>query len=490
MASNGDSAHAVNGSSSHTVPLLINGKEVTTSTSFEVTSPLTNKVIWTASSASTSDANAAADSAAAALPSWSTTHPSYRRDILIKAASIISARSDELSSYMDRETGSIPSFSAGFNVPSSVEILTDVAGRIATSCAGDVPSPMQEGKSAMVLKEPYGVILSIAPWNAPYILGFRAVVYALAGGNTVVLKGSELCPRCWWAIGNVLAEAGLPEGVLNVVFHRTADAPAVTRALVEHRAVRKVNFTGSTGTGRIIAEMAGKALKPVLMELGGKAPGIVLKDADLAEAAKWVVLGAFLHSGQICMSTERAIVEESIVEKFGEELKKAIDNFYPQAGEANVLINKAGVEKNKRLVKDAVGKGARLLTGNAEHNEASDTRMRPIVVQGVKKDMDLFYTESFGPTISIYSVKDEDEALTLANDTEYGLSSAIFTKDLAKAFRMAKRIESGAVHINAMSVHDEAALLHGGIKMSGFGRFGASEGIEEFLKKKTITWMD
>lgn len=490
MAANGNAAHAANGASSHTVPLQINGKELTTSTTFEVTSPLTNKVIWSASSASTKDAIAAADSAATAFPNWSNTKSSFRRDILLKAASIISARSDELAEYMDQETGSLNGFSSGFNVPASVEILTDVAGRIPTSCSGAVLSPAQEGKSAMVLKEPYGVILSIAPWNAPYILGFRAVVYALAGGNTVVLKGSELCPRCWWAIGSVLMEAGLPAGVLNVLFHRTADAAEVTRVLVEHPAVRKVNFTGSTGTGRIIAELAGKALKPLLLELGGKAPGIVLKDADLAEAAKWVALGAFLHSGQICMSMERAIVEEIVVDEFGKELKKAVEEMYPQTGEANVLINKAGVEKNKKLVRDAVGKGAKVLTGDVEQIDDSETRMRPIVVQGVKKGMDMFYTESFGPTISIYSVEDEDEALELANDTEYGLSSAIFTKDLAKAFRIAKKIESGAVHINAMSVHDEAALPHGGIKMSGFGRFGASEGIEEFLKKKTVTWMD
>ena len=490
MATNGYAAHEVNGASSHTVPLLINGKELTTSTTFEVTSPLTNKVIWSASSASTKDATLAADSAATAFPSWSDTKPAFRRDILLKTADIFSSRGSELAEYMDVETGAIPSVSSGFNIPSTVEILKDVAGRIATSCVGALPVPAQDGKNAMVLKEPYGVILSIVPWNAPFILGFRAVVYALAGGNTVVMKGSELCPRCWWAIGSVLTEAGLPPGVLNVVFHRPADAPEVTRCLVEHPAVKKVNFTGSTTTGRIIAEMAGKALKPVLLELGGKAPGIVLKDADLGAAAKWVAVGAFLHAGQICMSTERAIVEESVAEKFGEELKKAIENMYPQSEAASVLINKAGVEKNKKLVMDAVEKGAKVLTGDVEQNEDSETRMRPIVVQGVKKGMDMFYTESFGPTISLYSAKDEDEALALANDTEYGLSSALFTKDLAKAFRMARKIESGAVHINAMSVHDEAALPHGGIKMSGFGRFGASEGIEEFLKKKTVTWMD
>ena len=490
MASNGHVAHRGNGAPELTVPLLVNGEEITTSTTFQVTSPLTNKPIWKSSSASSKDAISAIEAAEAAFPAWSTTKPAERRDILLKAASVMSARSDELAEYLEIETGAINSFSAGFNVPSSVEMLKDVAGRIVTSISGAVPCVAQPGKNALVLKEPYGVILGIAPWNAPYILGFRAVLYALAGGNTCILKGSELSPRCWWAIGSVLTEAGLPDGVLNVLFHRTEDAPEVTRTLVQHPAVRKVSFTGSTATGRIIAELAGKALKPVLLELGGKAPAIVLKDADLAEAAKWVAIGAFMHAGQICMSTERAIVEESIAEAFGEKLKEVIADMHPQSGGATIMINKAGVEKNKRLIKDAVSKGAKVLTGVVEQNEASETRMRPIVVQGVKKGMDLFYTESFGPTFSLISVKDEDEAVELANDTEYGLSSSLFTNDLAKGLRIARRIESGAVHINAMSVHDEPGLPHGGVKMSGFGRFNASEGIDEFLKKKTVTWMD
>ena len=482
--------NGANGASKHTVPLLINGKEVTTSTTFPVISPLTNKFAWNSSSASVQEAVSAIEAAEAAFPAWSATKPAERRDILLKAASIISARADEFAEYMDIETGSLRSYSGGLNVPLAAEMLTDAAGRIVTSISGSVPCIAQPGKNALVLKEPYGVVLGIAPWNAPYILGCRAVVYAIAGGNTCILKGSEINPRCWWAIGSALAEAGLPDGVLNVLFHRTEDAPEVTRTLVQHPAVRKVSFTGSTGTGKIVSELAGKALKPVLLELGGKAPAIVLKDADLAEAAKSVALGGLMHAGQICMSTERAIVEESVAMAFGEKLKEAVADMHPQSGEGAILINKAGVAKNKKLIKDAVGKGAKVLSGDVEHNDASETRMRPIVVSGVKKDMDLFYTESFGPTFSLFTVKDEDEAVELANDTEYGLSSSVFTRDLAKGLRIAKRIESGAVHINAMSVHDEAGLPHGGVKMSGFGRFNASEGIEEFLKKKTVTWMD
>lgn len=490
MATNGTTHHRANEAFEHGVPLLINGKDVTTSTTFQVTSPLTNKTIWRSSAAGVKEAEDAISAAEVAFPAWSATKPAVRRDILLKAASIMSARSEELAEYQEIETGATHDFAAGFIVPTGIEMLKDVAGRIVTCISGSIPATAEQGKNALVLKEPYGVVLGIAPWNAPYILGLRAVVYAIAGGNTCILKGSELSPRCWWAIGSILTEAGLPNGVLNVLVHRTEDAPEVTRVLIQHPAVRKVSFTGSTATGRIVAELAGKALKPVLLELGGKAPAIVLKDANLEEAAKWVATGGLLHAGQICMSTERAIVEKSVAKEFGELLKKAVEDQNPQSGAAKVLINAAGVEKNKRLVKDAVSKGAKILTGDVEAVDQSETRMHPIVVQDVKKGMDLFHTESFGPTFSLFTVETEDEAVELANDTEYGLSSALFTRDLAKGLRIAKRIDSGAVHINAMSVHDEPLLPHGGVKMSGFGRFNASEGIEEFLKKKTVTWMD
>ena len=479
--------HRANEAFEKTVPLLINGKEITTSTLFQVTSPLTNKPIWKSSSAGKKEVLDAVSAAEAAFPAWATTKPTLRRDVLLKAASIMSARSDELIEYQEIETGAAHDFTAGFMVPFGVEMLKDVAGRIVTCMPGSIPATAEEGKNALVLKEPYGVVLGIAPWNAPYVLGIRAVVSAIAGGNTCILKGSELSPRCWWAIGNILTEAGLPDGVLNVLVHRTEDAPEVTKTLIEHPAVRKVSFTGSTATGKIIAELAGKALKPVLLELGGKAPAIVLKDAYLVKAAKCVATGGLLHSGQICMSTERVIVEESVAEEFGKLLKQAVEDM---GKNAMVLINNAGVEKNQSLVKDAVSKGGKVLIGDVDFEEESETRMRPIVVQGVEKGMDLFHTESFGPTFSLFTVKSEDAAIELANDTEYGLSSSLFTKDLAKGFRIAKRIESGAVHINAMSVHDEPLLPHGGVKMSGFGRFNASEGIEEFLKKKTVTWMD
>lgn len=271
----------------------------------------------------------------------------------------------------------------------------------------------------------------------------RALLFPLAAGNTVVFKGSEFCPRTWWAIGNVLTEAGLPAGALNVLFHRPEDAAKITTALIEHPAIKKVNFTGSTGIGRIIASQAGKNLKPVLMELGGKASAIVLDDAEIQNAATQCALGAFLHSGQICMSSERILVHKDIKPKFMEAIKQSVEGIFGGDKPAPVLVASAGVERNKRLIADAVKGGAKVVYGDHEKNEEHNTHMRPVIVDGVTKSMDLFYTESFGPSVSIIDFSTDDEAINIANDTDYGLSGAIFTENLARGLRMAKQIESG-----------------------------------------------
>ncbi|KAF2458158.1 salicylaldehyde dehydrogenase [Lineolata rhizophorae] len=473
----------------YTVPLLIGGKETVTPVTFDVHNPATSALLWRCSSASVDDAAAAVSSAQAAFPAWSKTRPPKKRDILLRAADILDKRADELGGYMIDETASPPPFAQGFNVPMMTEILRDVAGRI-SGIMGALPQCAEEGTSALVLKEPYGVILGIAPWNAPYILGLRAVCFALAAGNTCVLKGSELSPRCFWAIGSALTEAGLPDGCLNVIYHRPQDAAAVTTALIENPSVKKINFTGSTNVGRIIASTAGKNLKPVLMELGGKASAIVLDDADLSTAGFQCALGAFLHSGQICMSTERILVHKKVLNEFRPILQDAIKTVFPANGPSPILITSAGASKNVSLVSSAVSSGANLLHGTPQIEKESNNRLRPIVVENVTPEMELYRTESFGPSVSLIPVEDEDEAIRIANDTEYGLSGAVFTKDLARALRVAKEIESGAIHINSMSVHDEAALPHGGVKMSGWGRFNGNWGLEEFLRLKTITFKE
>ena len=309
----------------------------------------------------------------------------------------------------------------------------------------------------------------------------------LVVGNTVVLKGPERAPGCYWRLADIFKKAGLPAGCLNTIIHRPQDGAEITSTLIAAPAVRKINFTGSTAVGSVIAGLAGKHLKLVLLELGGKAPAIVCEDADLQLAALQCTLGAFLYSGQICMSTERILVNAKVADKFREVLSATIEQVFPDKN-GLVLIDKTPVAKNGKLLQDAVGKGAKALYGNVSDKRDLATAMRPVVLEGVKTDMDLYYTESFGPTVSLFVVENDEEAIKTANDTDYGLASAVFTENLQRGFRVAKQIETGAVHINSMSVHDEASLPHGGAKKSGFGRFNGEEGLKEWVRLKTIMW--
>ncbi|EXJ75836.1 NAD-dependent aldehyde dehydrogenase [Cladophialophora psammophila CBS 110553] len=469
------------------VPLHITGKSIYTDHQFQTINPAMGEVIATVSGASLDEAKLAVTSAEVSFPAWSETEPGKRRTIFLRAADILEQRAFECSKYMRDETGADVSW-CKFNVQISAELLRDIAGRIAT-IQGFIPATSAKDCTALVYKEPWGVILAIAPWNAPYILGFRSVAYALAAGNTCVLKGSEISPRCFWAIVSIFEEAGLPPGCLNVIYHRPKDAAEVTRALIEHPAVKKINFTGSTTVGRIIAEIAGKNIKPVLMELGGKASTIILEDADLQQAARACARGSFLHAGQICMSCERIIVQSSVTDAFVEALMFATKERFGQGDGMQLMVSDRAADRTNRLVQQAISGGARPLAGH-DTNGIQGARMTPVVLKGVTKEMDLYYTESFGPTVILITVDDEEQAVAVANDTEYGLSAAVFTRDLQKALRLVKKIDSGAVHINGMTVHDEPTLPHGGVKNSGFGRFGSDLGLEEFLRTKTVTFQN
>ncbi|KAF2168517.1 hypothetical protein M409DRAFT_21266 [Zasmidium cellare ATCC 36951] len=478
-----------NGTPSGPVPLWINGKEVTTSTTFDVQNPTDNAPLWPSSSVSKKEAQQAVDAAQTAFKTWRQTKPSTIQTIMLKAADLMSQRRDELATYMQRETGALRPFT-DFNIDTTIDNIRDVAGR-AADIHGIIPPTKTPGQGAFIFKEPYGVILGIAPWNAPYILGVRSFLYALAAGNTAVVKGPELSPRTYWAIGSIFQEAGLPDGVLNIIYHRPSDAAEITNFLIEHPAIKKVNFTGSTLVGSLIASKAGKELKPVLMELGGKASAIVCADANIPHAAFQCALGAFLHAGQICMSTERILVAREILEPFTIALKDAADKIYAADADAPVLIAKPGVQKNQALREDALAKGARILHGAGTNDqETSPYRIRPTILTDITREMDIFHTESFGPTVSLIPISSDEEAIDLANDTEYGLSGAVFTESLARGLKIARGVDSGAVHVNSMTVHDEALLPHGGVGKSGWGRFNGQWGMEEFLKLKTVSYME
>ncbi|KAI0148424.1 aldehyde dehydrogenase domain-containing protein [Xylariaceae sp. FL1272] len=472
----------------YSVPIIIDGVERRTSSFYDVVNPSNGRVCHRSVAASSDDAFAAIESSAIAFREWRKSTPSIRRDILLKAADIMERRSNELAEYMIVETGASEGWTE-FNLKNTMDLMRDIAGRV-SSIVGTAPTLADSDRSGIIIKEPYGVVFAVAPWNSPYILGARAVIQPIAAGNTVVLKGSELSPRCLCAIVSVLNEAGLPKGVLNFISTDEPNAAEVTRTIIGHRHVKKITFTGSTSVGRIIAELAAKHLKPVVLELGGQAPAIVWKDANLDLAAISCAAGSFLYAGQCCMSTERIIVHKDVCEEFKKKFVAAIPTISPAKEESTLMITGAGAKKTSRLVQDAEKQGAvltRIDIGPTSIDNL-ETRLQPVVIGNVATTMDIYRHENFGPTAYIIEVSSEEEALVIANDTEYGLASAIFTEDLRVGLRFARQIEAGAVHINNMSIHDEAALPHGGCKATGYGRFNTDVGLSEWYRTKNITW--
>jgi vanillin dehydrogenase len=470
------------------VKLLIAGRQLPAQggATFERRNPVSGQVVTRAAAAQVADAQAAVDAAAAAFPAWSSLGPNARRAKLNKAADLLEAKSQEFAIAVRDETGSTAGW-GHFNVHFAALLLREAAA-MTSQVGGEVVPSDVSGALAMAYRQPAGVVLGIAPWNAPVILGVRAVAMPLACGNTVVLKSSEVCPRTHALIGAVLEEAGLGAGVINVISTDVKDAEAVSEAIISHPAVRRINFTGSTRVGRILAQLAAKYLKPILLELGGKAPLVVLADADLDAAVNATVFGAYANAGQICMSTERVIVERSVADAFADKLAKrvaALPVGNPNEGEFVIgsVVGPATVERLRRLVADAEKQGAKLLVGGG----AQGTIMNGIVVDHVTPSMALFREESFGPQVSITRVDSVDEAVRLANDTEYGLSAAVFTRDIARGLDVARRIDTGICHINSPTVQDEGQMPFGGVKASGYGRFGGKAGIDAFTELRWVT---
>jgi acyl-CoA reductase-like NAD-dependent aldehyde dehydrogenase len=473
------------------VALLIDGKAqgAHAGATFDRNDPFTGKLATRAAAASVADATAAVEAAAAAFPAWSRSGPGERRGILVKAADIMDGKAGEFTRLMIEETGATAPW-AGFNVMLAANMLRE-AGAMTTQIGGEViPSNNPATVLAMGIRQPAGVVLAIAPWNAPVILGTRAIAMPIACGNTVVLKASETCPGVHRLIAQCLVEAGLPNGVINVITNAPKDAPAVVEALIAHPAVRRVNFTGSTAVGRRIGELCGRHLKRALLELGGKAPLVVLDDADIDGAVNAAVFGAFMHQGQICMSTERIIVDEKIADAFVEKLAARAAQLPAGDPRGHVvigsLVSLQSAEKMDALIADAVEKGATLKAGGKRNG----TVVEATVLDGVKPGMRVYEEESFGPVKPVVRVRDEAEAIRVANDTEYGLSAAVFSRDVQRALRVAAQIQSGICHINGPTVNDEAQMPFGGVKGSGFGRFGGRAAIDEFTELRWITIED
>ena len=469
--------------------MFIDGRKVgaENNATFERRNPLDGSVATRAPAASPRDAVIAVEAASKAFATWSETGPGERRALLLKAAEKLEAKTPDFIAAVTAETGGTGMW-AGFNVFLAAGIIREAAA-LTTQVAGEVIPSDVPGSLAMGVRQPAGVVLGIAPWNAPVILGVRAIATPLACGNTVILKGSENCPRTHQLIVEAFEEAGFPAGVVNYITNAPSDAGAVVEAMVAHPAVRRVNFTGSTRVGRIIAQTCAKYLKPVVLELGGKAPMVVLDDADIDDAVNAAAFGCFANSGQICMSTERLVVDEKIADEFVRRfadkarLLPVGDPRKPDPVVLGSVVGMPTVEHCNALIDDALAKGAKLVCGGKSDN----TLMPATLLDHVTPAMRIYREETFGPVKAIVRVHGVEEAIACANDNEYGLSSSVFGRDLARAFNVARKIDAGICHVNGPTVHDEAQMPFGGVKGSGFGRFGGKAGIAEFTELRWIT---
>ncbi|SJX64307.1 related to aldehyde dehydrogenase [Sporisorium reilianum f. sp. reilianum] len=496
---NGDTSHP-NFVNQDPLPCIVDNAAFTPSNTYAVyrtDQPSSEKrdVTHHVHSISAADVARVVESSQAAFPGWKATPIARRREILLKACTLLTERVPEYAGNTMAETV-LSRGMAGFELAIlATGHLQAAAESMTHALKSEVLPPGDDGAMKIVKREPFGVVLGIAPWNAPFILGLRSVLYAIAAGNTAILKTSEYAPRVHLSVAQVLIDAGLPKGVLNVVHVDPQHTPEVTEALIAHPRVRKVNFTGSTRVGRIIAATAAKHLKPVVLELGGKAPLIVLEDADLDLAANGILFGGYLNSNQICMAVNNVLVHASVAEKLTQTLQALFsahrDVFTAKLAQGmedkhalRSLFTAASADRLKVLYQDATSKGAKVVVGEAGFDGAL---VQPIILSPVDNSMKIYTEETFGPVLSIITFTSPQQAVEIANTPEYGLAASIYTRDQALGLQLADQIDAGQVHINAQSVHDDPQMPHGGWKNSGYGRFNGVEGVREFTQTKGIT---
>ncbi|KAL7942902.1 Aldehyde/histidinol dehydrogenase [Trichoderma barbatum] len=451
-----------------------------------VESSVQDKIVHYAQGATPEIAIKAAESSYQAFLKWKNSTPVERRDLLLRTADVLDSWLDRFIEIQVAETSCTKDW-ARINTITTAQCMREIASNISHATTGELPTLESPGSLVLVYKEAIGPVLAIPPWNASMILSGRAMAAPIGAGCSVVLKASELCPRTHQTIVLAFEEAGMPKGLINVLQASREDGPAVTETLIAHRAIRKVEFIGSAAVGRLIGQVAAKYLKPVLMELGGKAPSIVLKDADVKLAAEKIVAGALLHHGQICMSTDRIIVVQDVADELIQELKRVIETNYSNG--ASHAVSKRQAKRAYDLLQKAHAAGARFLVGDGSLNTAG-TSLTPTIVTDVKPIHDIYHDEIFAPAAIFITVKDEAEAIQVANDTEYGLNAAVHTRDILAAIRVAKQIEAGQVHIGNITIYDEPNIPIGGTKGSGWGRNNGKYALNEFLTEKTISILD
>ncbi|UNX54239.1 NAD-dependent succinate-semialdehyde dehydrogenase [Georgenia sp. TF02-10] len=453
----------------------------------DVHDPATGDVVRTVADAAPADGLAALDAAAEAFPAWAATPPRHRAEILRRAFDLLQERTEELALLMTIEMGK-PLAEARGEVAYGGEFLRWFSEE-ATRIHGRY-GPNPEGTGRMVVSQhPVGPCLLITPWNLPLAMATRKIAPALAAGCTVVIKPAELTPLTTLYLVQLLEDAGVPAGVVNAV--TTSTAGEVCEPIIRDPRLRKLSFTGSTAVGQRLLEQAARGVLRTSMELGGNAPFVVFDDADLDQAVDGAVAAKFRNTGQACTAANRFIVHRAVAEEFARRVTERVQRFAVGRGTEDgamigPLIDARAVAKAAALVGDAVRRGATVRTGGSAIDRPG-TFYAPTVLDDVAPGSDLLREEIFGPVLAIVRFDTEDEAVRLANDTEYGLVAYVYTADLARGQRMIERLETGMMGLN-VGVVSNAAAPFGGWKMSGLGREGGAEGIQEYLQTKyTLT---
>jgi succinate-semialdehyde dehydrogenase / glutarate-semialdehyde dehydrogenase len=454
---------------------------------FAVTDPASGQTLVEVADMGVAETQRAIDAAARALPAWRSRTAKDRAAILRRWFDLIIAHTEDLAQLMTAEQGK-PLAEARGEVAygaSFIEWFAEEGKR----AYGDIIPTTGADRRLMVLKQPIGVCAAITPWNFPIAMITRKVAPALAAGCTVVAKPAEATPLSALALVELAVQAGLPAGVLNLIVADAPNAPAIGLALCTSPVVRKVSFTGSTEVGRILLRQSADSVKKLSLELGGNAPFIVFDDADLDAAVEGALASKYRNAGQTCVCANRIYVQDSVYEAFAAKLAAKVAQFKVGAGaqpgvQVGPLIEPAAVAKVEEHVADALAKGASLLLGGKRH-ALGGLFFEPTILTGVTAEMRIAREETFGPVAPLFRFKDEAEAISMANDTEFGLAAYFYARDVGRIFRVAEALESGMVCVNSGILSNEVSPF-GGVKQSGLGREGSRYGIDEYLEMKYL----